>query len=176
MSCCRDSAVVITSAGEAFGYGMNDVGQLCLSDNSTMNNFTKITSLQAYHIVAIDAGTQHTSFVTDDGQLLVCGSNAKGGICLPLNVSMTFAPQIIPLPIGVRAVSVDCMKQATLVLTDESARNVWGCGLNDQGQLGINKTTNSANLVQITGEIGHVRRIYGRSTSVLLLDGMYSCL
>ena len=110
--------------------GENQSGQLGVgADLSRKVRPTKIESLPI--IVAVAAGSQHSSFLDFHGNVWMCGSNGEGRLGLGDTVERHTPEKITTLP-KIKAISI---RSSSLFLDCEGG--VWGCGFNGDGRLGL---------------------------------------
>lgn len=71
----------VTESGQVFAYGSNYHGKLGLGmDVEEAEKFTHVDALKKFKIKRAYAGVEHSLFLTDEGQILACGSNSSGEI------------------------------------------------------------------------------------------------
>ncbi|KAK8889036.1 hypothetical protein M9Y10_033779 [Tritrichomonas musculus] len=71
--------LAVSEDGTVFGYGSNYDGQLCFGQEVyEVTEFTEISSLNKYKIIHAYAGTTHSLFQTEEGQILASGENNYG--------------------------------------------------------------------------------------------------
>ncbi|KAJ8002526.1 hypothetical protein DPEC_G00159820 [Dallia pectoralis] len=93
---------------------------------------------------SLSGGGGHSTVVSDEGELLVCGQNHRGQLGLG-HCSEVRTFQLCPL-IGHRASQVTCGWDFTLILTDRG--QVLACGSNAYGQLGISEAVSHSVLLR----------------------------
>lgn len=134
-ACGADHSLVLATDGKVWASGRGAEGQLgtVLPDgiNRTLTPLC-VGSLPRIHLVA--CGADHSVVVDCAGHAFGFGENSKGQLGLGHCINQHH-PAEMPLPDGFLAVSADCGGTHTLVLADDSL--VFGCGGNDQGQLGL---------------------------------------
>ena len=138
--------IFLTDEGKVWVCGKNSEGQLGLGDNTSRNIPTALISpsenFYLNKIVSVACGFSHNVFLTDTGQIWVCGDNSEGQLGLGDNF-----PRNIPINILTiselfpyyKIISIACGKYHTVLLSD--TRVVWTFGKNSNGQLGNNSTT-----------------------------------
>ncbi|KAL3794288.1 hypothetical protein HJC23_012413 [Cyclotella cryptica] len=83
------------------------------------------------------SGIIHTVLLDNEGRAWATGSNSKGQLCLGDEIDRLI-PEIIIIE-GIRIVDVAIGGEHTLLLDDNG--NVYGCGSNEMGQLGLSSGT-----------------------------------
>lgn len=134
----RDLAVVVSWATSPDG---NRFGQLGCGTVDRRCNTYEMRSVAlptaSGRIVAAAVGDAHSAFVSDQGELLVCGSDrwlqlgqdllwAKGAV-------WQRSPQPVRKLLGTKVVGVACGADHTIAL--DEARTVWAFGRGEHGQL-----------------------------------------
>ena len=69
--------LMLDRAGNVYTTGWNNVGQLGLGHTQSVHVFTKIDSF-CDKIIEIAAGWDFSIFLTEQGEVFTCGSNAFG--------------------------------------------------------------------------------------------------
>ena len=83
-----------------------------------------------------NSGIIHTIFLDSQGKAWATGSNSKGQLCLNSTAGLEYTPQLIPTPDEWgRIVDVAIGGEYTLLLFESG--DVYGCGSNSVGQLGL---------------------------------------
>ena len=80
------------------------------------------------------AGSNHTLFLSESGQVFGCGDNHCGKLGLGDTVKQR-TPTEIPMPSGTKIIQVVTVHNRTLFLSESG--QVFGCGGNNRGQLGL---------------------------------------
>ncbi|XP_051115281.1 ultraviolet-B receptor UVR8 isoform X3 [Andrographis paniculata] len=135
VACGGAHTVFLTENGDVYATGLNDFGQLGISD---FQNYAikplRISSIPK-RIIKISAGYHHSAAITVDGELYVWGKNANGQLGLGKK-----AENIIPLPRkvecldGVTIKSVSLGFEHSIAVTDKGEALSWGGG--ESGRLG----------------------------------------
>jgi alpha-tubulin suppressor-like RCC1 family protein len=153
-----------------YGCGKNDNGQLGSGDILDKFLFTKISLPNELCIKQIACGSNHTAILTDNYKIFITGSNEFGQLGLEqLSVNLRFVNVFTLIPFNIDIVKVACGNNYTMILTLTDL--AYGCGINDQGQLGIssNETQNSLKKVEIFDE--RIKDLYcGAAHSILVTD------
>ena len=168
--CGYEHTVIFKNDGTLWGCGNNSSSQLGLGDTSNKTTFTKITT-RVDNIKSIYCGSYYTIILKNDGTLWACGNNEHGQLGLgDTNNRKTFTL------IGINTnniKSVYCGGSYTLILKNDDT--LWGCGLNDEGQLGLGDKNRRTTFTQITND---VKLVYGGYSYIIILknDGtLYGC-
>ena len=119
--------VIVSSDGEAFGFGQNDRGQLGL-EGGKISVPRRITNLSK--IKQVSCGQYFTVCVDEIGDMWSFGFNVCGQLGTGNTQTQTSPQKIEEIP-PVHAVS--CGGAHTLILTMDE--NLWSCGYNEHGQL-----------------------------------------
>ena len=144
VSCGWRHTIILTHNGKVFACGQNCHGQLGLGNYTNQYFLQKISICGVSNILLISCGYYHTIALTSDG-IYSWGDNNHGQlgldvqstwmeshkICMPRKINLlcsSIIPQIIAIAGGVRH---------TMMLTDRG--ELFVCGSNDLGQLGIGK-------------------------------------
>ena len=112
----------------------------------------EINVLQPQEIAAMDAqgGLRHTLALKTNGTLWAFGDNSYGQLGLGTVESTTYhKPQEVKLPENVKITKIAVGNNHNLAL--DTNGNVYGFGLNANGQLGNNANANSGELVKVEG-------------------------
>ncbi|KAL9647319.1 hypothetical protein ABK040_011686 [Willaertia magna] len=137
-------AMILTNFGNMFGIGWNGCGQLALGDLQNRRTFckTKLPNINS-KVVKIACGSDHTVFLTKEGEIYVCGGNNQGQLGIndtdkmrvELPVKVYFQKKMEPIK------QIYCGLWFTIFLT--SKNRIYVCGDNRYGQLGFEKLRSS---------------------------------
>ena len=131
----------LTTTGQAYCWGLNVDGQL--GNNSTTGSRIPVAVQMPAGVSfqPITAGVAHTCALTTTGQAYCWGLNVDGQLG---NNSTTGSriPVAVQMPAGVSFQSITAGGEHACALTNKGKAYCWG--LNNQGQLGNNSTTNSS--------------------------------
>ena len=163
------NSLVLYDTGNVYGCGLDDSGELGIESQSNQLTFQYMyppTDINGISINAkainIAAGGIHSLVLYDNGNVYACGNyingqvgNGKFGINTnditdSNNISIRLVQMIIPLdinnkPITAKAINIAAGASHSIVLYDDGS--VYACGLNSNGQLGTNSTSDSAILI-----------------------------
>lgn len=129
IACGGAHTLFLTEAGRVYATGLNDFGQLGISDTKNYTMVPLKVSGLTKAIVQISAGYHHSCAVTSDGELYVWGKNSSGQLGIGRK-----AANIVPVPTKVECLSGITVKLAALgsehsvAITDEGEALSWGGG------------------------------------------------
>jgi hypothetical protein len=128
LSAGGDHSLVVDFQGRVFGFGLNESGQLGLTDQI---NRTTPNLIGTVDVVAISAGSYHSLILDAKGQVASFGYGGSGRLGLGYTNSRS-----IPVLIGTSdIIDVSAGGAHSLILNDRG--QVFSFGLNKLGQLGI---------------------------------------
>jgi hypothetical protein len=130
----------------AYCWGWNEFGQLGDGGTSDQSVPVAVQSGGA-SFVTLSAGGTHTCGKTPNGDSYCWGVNIHGELGDGTNDNSSTPVQVL-LPSGVTSITPRAGGNHTCGLTDQSAAYCWG--LNDQGQLGDETTTNHNSAAQVS--------------------------
>ncbi len=146
--------LALTSSGRLYAWGEND-DQLGLRYN-TRQNTPQLVPINE-QVTQIAAEAYHTLVLTSTGKLYAWGSNQYGQLGLGNNNDQNQnTPQLVQLPINEQVTQIATGECHTLVLT--SLGNLYVCGYNSDGQLGLgnNNNQNTPQLVPINEQVTQI--------------------
>jgi alpha-tubulin suppressor-like RCC1 family protein len=141
-----DYTMILANDGTVFACGNNLHGELGLLDNNIRITFTTVSPLPKGKVAKqVVAGSNHTMILAEDGTVFACGYNyyKQLGIMKYKNTSFT----AVELPEGKVAKKVIAGSNHTIIITKDNT--VFGCGRNNDGQLGQGDKSKFYNLEQI---------------------------
>lgn len=143
--------LAIGNDGNIYSCGYNTNGQLGIGyPHASPNTFVKAilpTGITGWK--AVTCGVQHTLAIGNDDNLYTCGNNAYGQLGLGNNAD-TATFQKVALPSGVtswKAIAGGYFYSLAVSNDD----NLYSCGQNTNGELGINNTSNQSSFTQVLG-------------------------
>jgi alpha-tubulin suppressor-like RCC1 family protein len=134
-------AIFVMDNGEVYGTGNNGHGQLGLGHRNNVLEPTKLCpTLGSKRIVFVVGGTynDHTAFVTDQGEVYVCGSNHEYQLGLGHQQPVMVPTLLVGLR-GHRVVSGAADHHASAYITDRGQLYINGTG--HQGEIGLGDNT-----------------------------------
>lgn len=129
--CGKYHTVVVTTKGNLYTWGNNNFGQLGIGlDKMYITIPCQIRDIPK--VKQVSAGTYHTAFITNKGELYTCGDNRSGQLGI-LGTTGTDIPLKITFPEGITDVS--CGENHTVCITEDG--QLYSFGSNHRGQLGL---------------------------------------
>ena len=139
--CGSNHTLFVNSTGRVYSCGNNSNGQLGQNNTTQLLGPTLITatSISTKIITNIAAKFFFTMFVDSTGKVYCCGNNSNGQLGQN-NTTQLLVPTIINNTISTKTITnIGCGSFYTMFL--DSTGIVYSCGLNTNGQLGHNNTT-----------------------------------
>uniref|UniRef100_A0A2P2K1N2 RCC1-like domain-containing protein n=1 Tax=Rhizophora mucronata TaxID=61149 RepID=A0A2P2K1N2_RHIMU len=134
IACGGAHTLVLTDTGRVYAAGLNDFGQLGVSDNIAYSmEPLEVSGLQK-EIVQISAGYYHSCAITVDGELYMWGKNSNGQLGLGKK-----AEKVVPAPTkveclnGITIKTIALASEHSVAVTGEGEALSWGEG---SGRLG----------------------------------------
>lgn len=127
--------MAINEDGKVFSWGRNECGQLGLGGTKDKFVPTLINEITGHEIVEVATGKSHTLFLTSEGKVLACGSNAEGQCGQGRKCANLEKPKLIQYD-GPDVVSVAAGALFSVLLDNEG--KVWTFGHPENGTLGHN--------------------------------------
>ena len=148
--CCgKYYTLILQNNGTLWGCGDNQYGQLGLGDTNNRNIFTEITN----DVKSAYCGENYTFILKNDGTLWGCGENTSGQLGLGDKTNKSTFTQIT---INIDNInSVYCGNGHTIILKNDGT--LWGCGLNQSGQLGLRNSISRTTFAEITNNVDDVK-------------------
>ena len=168
------TSFLLTDSGQLYACGWNGGGQLGLGDEEDRPTFEPVKGIEG--TVREMWLSEYTSFLfTDGGQLYACGRNGFGQLGFGDKVDrLSFEPVKGVKKGTVREMWVSA--NTSFLLTDGG--QLYACGRNGSGQLGLGDKTNRRTFESVKGIEGEVQEMWvSGGTSFLLTDGgqLYAC-
>ena len=148
-------AFILKNNGTLWGCGFNGSGQLGLGDNTNRNIFTQVTTNTNNIKEIYCGGAYHTFILKNDGTLWGCGYNYYGQLGLEDTNYRTTFTQITTNADNIKSVYCGC--DHTFILENDGT--LWGCGRNQQGQLGLGDDTNRTTFTQVTTNTDDIKSV-----------------
>jgi hypothetical protein len=139
-------SIVCTAQLEVFGFGNNRYGELGLGHTKNQKQPTALVSLSGQSVGVVACGEFHTMIVLKNGEVYGFGYNGSGQLGLG-HKENTSIPQRVPVlsnraANGDKITSVSCGYYHTVCITGDG--DLWVCGYNANGMLGLGHTTEIA--------------------------------
>ena len=141
--------LILQNDGTLWGCGDNQYGQLGLGDKPNSMIFTKI----ANDVKSVYCGGHHTIILKNNGTLWGCGDNQYGQLGLGDKTNRNTFTQITTNTNNIK--SVYCGMGHTLILKNDGT--LWGCGRNNECQLGLGDANNRYTFTQITTNVNDIK-------------------
>lgn len=165
ISCGGTHSFCISSSSDIFGFGKNEEGQLGLGDELNRSIPEKISRIPGT-VVSIAAGDYHSVFLSQEGEVFVCGSDCgTGNLGLGEGIHEKQV-RIVQIQNIQSIISISCGAQHTLLLSKEGY--VFGFGINSQGQ--IDKDAVSKYVPSKLENIDLIKKLSCGLTFSLLID------
>ena len=173
IACGSRFTYIIKDDGSLWSCGWNTHGQLGLGvvDETFHKSFTKVNT----DVKQIACGEYHTVILKNDGSVWACGYNYRGQLGLNDTTDKSTFTQVTT-NVNNDVSQIACGGNHTFILKNDGS--IWSCGYNEEGQLGLNNTTDKTTFTKVTTNISNVKQIVcGYSHTVILKnDGsVWSC-
>lgn len=126
-------SAVVTDGGSLFVCGLNKDGQLGLGHTEEVLCFTPCKALLGCPIQQVACGWDFTIILTENGQVLSCGSNSFGQLGVPRGPRRCVVPQAIEV-LREKVVSIAAGLRHALAATASGIVFQWGTGLASSGR------------------------------------------
>ena len=136
----------IEKAGYLYMFGNNVNGELGLNHNNDISIPTLVSNFD--NVVQISCGFMHTAFLTNQGDIYTFGYNGNGQLGHGDTITRNI-PSKIKLDCSIRVKQVSCGFFHTAFITDIG--NIYTCGYNNSGQLGLGNYFDASIPIQIPG-------------------------
>ncbi len=115
----------VTSAGAAYCWGNNSVGQL--GDGSLSNRSSPVPAGVGLTFIEVSAGASHTCGVTTSGVAYCWGDNEEAGVLGDgTSITTSSSPVAVSLPAGVTLTQIDAGDYETCGVATDGAAYCWG--------------------------------------------------
>ncbi|KAG9275616.1 putative E3 ubiquitin-protein ligase HERC6 [Astyanax mexicanus] len=141
VACGQEHSLALCDSGQVFSWGAGGEGQLGLStpvSKSSKPVLIQIPMILPIPVVQIACGNIHSLALTKGGEVFSWGQNSYGQLGLGKSVPLQPVPAVIPALIGVPVIQISAGGEHTLALS--CSGQVFCCGANSAGQLGLNRT------------------------------------
>jgi alpha-tubulin suppressor-like RCC1 family protein len=163
ISCGYSHIAIIDSNNDVWTFGENDDGQLGLGDNEDRTYPVLLPRIKAKFI---SCGHSYTMIIDLNDNVWGFGTNYNGELGLEDNIDRNI-PTLLPLSQERKIKFISCGSHTMMI---DSDHNVWACGPNTLGELGLGDDVNRYVPTQILGfkakfvSSGHI------STMIIDLD------
>ncbi|CAI9108702.1 OLC1v1008373C1 [Oldenlandia corymbosa var. corymbosa] len=129
IACGGAHTLFLTENGNVYATGLNDLGQLGISDDRSYSTEPLLVAGLPKEVVRISAGYHHSLAITVDGELYMWGKNSNGQLGLGKK-----SPRVVPIPRKVECLDGVAIKTASLgsehsiAVTDKGEALSWGGG------------------------------------------------
>ncbi|KAJ4830834.1 hypothetical protein Tsubulata_047256 [Turnera subulata] len=136
IACGGAHTLFLTESGRVYATGLNDYGQLGISDTSVTYSMEPVQVLGIeQEIVQISAGYHHSCAVSVDGELYMWGRNSSGQLGLGKKAeNVVHIPTKVQCLGGISIKMVALASEHSIAVTDEGQVLSWGGG--ESGRLG----------------------------------------
>jgi uncharacterized protein YjbI with pentapeptide repeats/alpha-tubulin suppressor-like RCC1 family protein len=151
ISSSYNRSIALLNDGTAYTCGYNVNGELGLGHTNAVNKFTKMPNASGFtntNIVLVAAGDGYGLFLKTDGTVYGCGWNDNGRCGLGATLYIT-TPTLITDLNGINIVSVSTNAQSSYFLSNTG--NIYCCGYNNYGSLGLGDTSSRTTPTLIPG-------------------------
>jgi len=145
--CGANHNIAFDSDGNVYVWGFNSTGQLGLGDAVNKTLPTLNPGLTGLSIVDLQCGDNHSVAVTSDGEVYVWGSNSNGQLGLGNTTNQTTPVKNDGLS-SYYISNVWCGGNYTIAKS--ATGDIYVCGQNNNGQLGLNSTAQTTSPVKNT--------------------------
>jgi len=149
VACGYIHSLFLKSDGTVYGCGTNSYNQLNLIHAVNWLALQAVLGVVSSNIVQVACGSYHSLFLKSNGTVYSCGRNLNGQLGWNNTTESSFEKQVLGVNgIGFvsNVVQVAAGYSHSLFLT--SFGTVYSCGLNTNGELGLNNTTTQYTTLQ----------------------------
>ncbi|XP_071517707.1 RCC1 and BTB domain-containing protein 1-like isoform X1 [Panulirus ornatus] len=160
-----------TESGELYSWGHNGYCQLGNgSTNQGLTPYLVTTHLHNKRVTRVAAGSHHSLALTEEGEVLAWGQNNCGQVGSGTTTNQPTPRKVIASIGGRRVVDIACGQTSSMAVMDNG--EVYGWGLNSNGQLGLGNNVNQHNACRVTALQGVVitKIVCGYSHTLALSD------
>uniref|UniRef100_A0A5B7AE55 Putative E3 ubiquitin-protein ligase HERC4 isoform X1 n=1 Tax=Davidia involucrata TaxID=16924 RepID=A0A5B7AE55_DAVIN len=151
IACGGAHTLFLTETGCVYATGLNDFGQLGISDDKSYTTDPLEVSGLPKEIIKISAGYHHSCAITVDGELYMWGKNSNGQLGLGKRASkVVSAPSKVECLIGVTIKTAALGCEHSIAVTDKGEALSWGGG--GSGRLGHGHESSILGFLRSTSE------------------------
>jgi alpha-tubulin suppressor-like RCC1 family protein len=122
VSCGRNYGMIIDMNDNVWGFGSNEFGELGLGDNNNRNIPEQLFWNLESKAKSISCGQVHTVMIDINNYVWTFGAGNDGQLGLGNNIDNNFPQMLTRLHINIKAQSVCCGSDFTLIILDPSLR------------------------------------------------------
>lgn len=151
VSCGEEHSAFITNTGAIYTMGSNADGRLGIGDKTVKAAPTPclVEGLSSFNAIQVACGMGHTVAVIDNGKLYSWGMGQYGALGISDCESQWFPVQIVfDERVPIRIKNASCGTRHTAMVDYDG--NVFACGANDAGQLGIGTREGQSRPIKIS--------------------------
>ena len=144
---------MLKNDGTLWSTGLNSHGQLGLGDSTNRNVFTQVTT----DVEQVACGDYHAMILKTDGTIWTCGYNNLGQLGAG-NSDSSMAKSFVKRSFNTTSIKkIDCGAAHSFVLTNDG--ELWVCGYNENGQLGLDHNTSMPSFTKATVNVNNIADI-----------------
>ena len=132
ISCGWGHSLALDNVGTVFSWGFGKTGALGNRNYSNSNIPIKV-NMAGKRIISISCGSQHSGFLTDNGEVFMCGANHNGQLGIGSKESKAEPKKVRGIDCSVKQIALGVTH--TLLLAKSG--QVYATGGNNFGQLGV---------------------------------------
>ena len=153
-----EHTLLVTKEGKLMAFGYNYRGQLGLGNTSSEHAPRPVRTLLSRRVITAACSYHHSMVLCSDGAVFSFGRNEFGQLGHGDTIDKKTPHQVPNLPNGI--ISLSCGQFHSVLLT--SAGQVYSCGKNDYGQLGLEgvEVAKYFTLVTLVPETESIVQIY----------------
>eukprot|EP01116_Phalansterium_solitarium_P019578 TRINITY_DN5525_c0_g1_i7.p1 TRINITY_DN5525_c0_g1~~TRINITY_DN5525_c0_g1_i7.p1 ORF type:complete len:800 (-),score=297.11 TRINITY_DN5525_c0_g1_i7:580-2979(-) len=171
VSVSQEHSLFVTGAGQTWAIGKGTNGRTGMGNTVWLTVFTQIGALERVNITAVATGIAWSFAISANGTVYGFGLNNYGQLGIGTVQNNVLLPTVIEALAGITIVAADAGGNHSVFLSD--AGNVYTCGLNTYGQLGLGQSVSSVDIPTLVNDtIAGVRivQVASGSNFVLLLS------
>lgn len=137
IACGQDHSLAVCASGHMYSWGAGEDGQLGTDPMYNSHRPSQVPVPLAVPVIQVACGNSHSLALTRGGDVFSWGLNSHGQLGLGKAVSLQYTPLLVRALMGVAVTQISAGAAHTLVLT--LSGQVYCCGANKDGQLGLNR-------------------------------------
>lgn len=171
VACGSSHTILVDEIGIVWSRGSNKFGQLGLGHNENKKDFEQVLINSFEKFVQISCGQHHSMMVDQSGFIWSCGLGFNGilgsGHTNNQNTFEKISSFYGEVPTDLFFMYISCGSRHTVALDNHN--NLWSCGNNFHGQLGVGDNQNRSKFKQMPVE-GEFEQIYCCENATFALD------